>query len=209
MCSDPVVQLNRWSIADLRRRARILHALSEAAGGIKYATAADLGLGAGELLRWESGGGDEAAWFFLPDGRALLLVFDHESQLNLYSDYDFAAQALLYQGVPEDLIGGFRALPDGDPFLTIEAGSESFPVASGIFWFDGVAWRPSDGLAKLVAERNLDLPNDSGFDHCTSWCGLSGEFTIEQLAADSEDLWGVGVAELEALFAANPPARHE
>lgn len=183
-----------------------MHALSEAAGGVKYPSGAALGLGECEFFRWENGGGDETAWLFAPDGRALLVVFDHESELNLYADYDFAAQALLYQGVPPDLIAGLRALPDEEPFLTISEDQESFPVASGVFWFDGSTWRTAEGLLTLVERRGLSLGDDSGFDFCTSWYHLDGEFTPESLADDSEEMWGVGVEALHALFAANSPA---
>jgi len=153
-------------------------------------------------VRWESGGGDDASWLFTPDGRVLLTVMDHESPLNLYSDYDVAAQASMYDGVPEDLVALVRGLADEDPFLMIGDGDSALPAASGVFWFDGRTWRPSDGLVTLAEQRDLDLARDSGIMHCTHWCLLNQDFTPQTLLdAGAEDKYGFSLDQLTALIA--------
>ncbi|NMM83024.1 hypothetical protein B2J88_01345 [Rhodococcus sp. SRB_17] len=197
MDETPWSLLDRLPVKALRRRAHVLKALSGAES---------LSIDGCALVRGESGGGDNASWLFAADGRILLLVFDHESPLNLYSDYEVAAQVAMYDGIPDELVAYVRGLLDEDPFLMVGNDAEAVPAASGVFWFDGLAWRPADGLETLVAERGLDLVYDSGVAHCTSWYLLDQEFTPESLIADgAEDQFGVNLDQLTAVFAAAAP----
>lgn len=156
----------------------------------------------GSLVRWENGGGDDASWFFAADGRVLLLVFDHESALNLYADYEVAAQKAMYDGVPDELIAPVRGLAEEDPFLMMGDGADAVPASSGVFWSDGHRWCPAEGLVNLVADRGLDLVRDSGVDPCTGWYLLGQEFTPESLLAeDAGPMFGVSREELTTVFA--------
>lgn len=197
MDETPWSLLGRLSVENLRRRARVLQVLSEAEPH---------SLDACDLFRWGSGGGDNASWVFAADGRILLLVFDHESELNLFSDYEVGAQTAMYNGIPDDLLVHVRGLPDREPFLMVGDGADAVPAASGVFWFDGVAWHPADGLSTLVSERGLNLVRDSGIAHCTSWYLLDQEFTPESLiAAGAEDQFGMNLHEVTTIFAAERP----
>lgn len=184
--------LDRFPLSEIRRRARVLELLSETPA---------TSIPGGDLVRWESWGGDHASWVFAVDGRALLLVFDHESVLNLYSEGDVEAQEAMYAGVPADLVALVRGLPDEEPFLMLGTCNQTLPAASGVCWFDGAAWHTAAGLEALVAERHLDLARDSGLNYCTSWLLLDQAFITETLlAAGAEDRYGVDAAELAAVI---------
>jgi hypothetical protein len=193
MEETPLSQLAQWPVDELRRRARILSALFETD---------PVTLSGCEFVLCANGAGDDASWLFVDDGRVLLLVFDHESVLNLYAENDVAAQFRMYEGVPDDLLALVRGLPEGCPFLMLGKGTEAMPIASGVFWFDGSIWRPSLGLISLVEERHLDLFDDSGFEHCTGWCLLDQVYTPEALIEeDAEYVFGFNLDEIKALFA--------
>ena len=177
---------------EVHRRALIAQRLSGAQPAI---------IGPLSLIGWESGGGDYATWLFAPDGQVLLLVFDHECDLNLYVDDEVDAQIGMYEGLPEMLLGPVRGLPDGKDFLMVGTGEDSVPVASGVFWFDGATWSATRGLRELAQSRGLDLMSDSGFRYCTSVYRFDREFTPEALAADGAEVrWGVSLQRLQEIF---------
>ncbi|WP_146070303.1 hypothetical protein [Arthrobacter sp. GMC3] len=185
--------LNSVDLSEVRRRAHVMQRIS---------AAERLNRGGVELIGWDSGSGDWAVWTFSKDGQAMLLVFDHESKLNLYGDYDVAAQMGMYTGLPETLLTPVRGMSEDDGFLMMGDGPAAMPAASGVFWFDGSQWRVAEGLLELVEARGLDITSDSGFGYCTSWYRFDGEFTPESLCADdAEDRWGTDLRQLREIFA--------
>ncbi|MEK8226951.1 hypothetical protein NKG05_14010 [Oerskovia sp. M15] len=163
-------------IAEVERRARIVSILCRIAparvgGAVRYG--------------WENGGGEHAAWYFLPDGRALLLVADHISPLNQYAEWDVVAQRSYLDGLPEDLLAVALAQCEDDLVLTITSDDDavSVPFATGVFWFDGEHWRVAAGLQRHCTEHDIDLWDESGFGLCTGDLRLGRPFTRESVLA--------------------------
>lgn len=155
-----------------------------------------------EVIGWQSYAGDAVSWVITPAGEILLLVFDHESELNLYPEYEVDEQARMYRGVPERLVSLVRGREDEAEFTMIGDGDAALPAASGVFWRDAAGWHVPAGLTAIIAERGLDLTDDTGVRFCLSWYRFDGEFTVDALLADgAEERWGVTPAELAELFA--------
>lgn len=184
--------LTATPLAELERRARVLAELSRTP---------EAALGGARVVGWENGAGDNAAWVFPGDGTALVLVLDHESELNLYVEDESEAQLRMYSGVPEGLRSLVLDLSDESVLLTL--GPESAAVASGMaFLHDGV-WSLSPGLLALCAERGLDPLVDSGLNFCLSEYLLGREFSVQVLSGrDPEARWGVDAAGVAAAFRA-------
>lgn len=184
--------LNATPLAELERRARVLAVLS---------LTPEAALGGARVVGWENGAGDNAAWVFPSDGTALLLVLDHESQLNLYVENESAAQLRMYSGVPETLRSLVLGLPDESAFLTLSSGETAAAVASGVAFLHDGAWSLSPGLLALCSERGLDPLVDSGLNFCLSQYLLGQEFSVDVLSGrDPEARWGVDTAGVAAAF---------
>ncbi|MGW6539736.1 hypothetical protein ACWGBV_26070 [Streptomyces sp. NPDC055051] len=121
-----------------------------------------------ERLAWNDGGGQSAVWYFADDGRALLLTFDHESELNLYAEEDFDLQESFYEGVPAPLVDLVRDRPENYESLNLTdpATGRTIHYAGGVFWYDGAGWHVADGLAEHTRREDMDLFRESGFDYC-------------------------------------------
>ena len=159
-------------LAEVRRRAAIIGEIAEVApmtvdGAVRFA--------------WNDSGGQSAVWYFTPEGRALLLTFDHETDLNLYAEGDYAVQESLYRGVPEDLVRLVRNRPENYESLNLtdEATGNTIHYAGGVFWFDGERWRESEGLVEHCEREGLDPTADSGFGYCLEPYLFGHEFTPE------------------------------
>ncbi|MFE6225404.1 hypothetical protein [Streptomyces sp. NPDC057854] len=139
-----------------------------------------------QRLAWNDGGGQSAVWYFTDDGRALLLTFDHESELNLYAEDDFALQESFYDGVPEPLVALVRDRPENYESLNLTdpATGRTIHYAGGVFWYDGTSWHVSTGLQKHCGSEELDLFRESGFDYCLEVYRFGEAFapaTLEEL----------------------------
>lgn len=161
---------------EVRRRAAIVDDLV----GIKPVT-----VPGAQRLAWNDGGGQSAVWYFAEDGRALLLTFDHESDLNLYAEDDFALQESFYAGVPESLVALVRDRPENYESLNLTdpATGRTIHYAGGVFWYDGISWHVSDGLEDYCRREDVDLFAESGFDYCLGVYRLGEDFTPETLVA--------------------------
>ncbi|MFE1268037.1 hypothetical protein [Streptomyces sp. NPDC058758] len=134
---------------------------------------------------WNDGGGQSAVWYFAEDGRALLLTFDHESELNLYAEDDFALQESFYEGVPESRVALVRDRPENYESLNLTdpATGRTIHYAGGVFWYDGTRWHVADGLAEHCREEGVDLFDESGFAYCLAVYRFGQDFAPETLAA--------------------------
>ncbi|WP_405387838.1 hypothetical protein OG596_07650 [Streptomyces sp. NBC_01102] len=159
-------------LPEVRRRAAVLEELAEVEP-VRVAGA--------QRLAWNDCGGQSAVWYFAEDGRVLLLTFDHESDLNLYAEQDFALQESLYEGVPESLVALVRDRPENYESLNLtdpETG-RTIHYAGGVFWYDGTRWHISDGLAEYCRREDADLFGESGFDYCLGFYHFGQDFTPE------------------------------
>lgn len=138
-------------LADVREHARLVNEQSEVTavhhvdGTVRYG--------------WTDGAGAVTAWWFTPDERAMLLVFDHESELSLYGlPDDFDRQEALYDGVPADLVALARNR-DADEQLLLNCadGDETIHAATGIFFCVEERWFIADGLLRELSRRDLTL----------------------------------------------------
>jgi hypothetical protein len=159
-------------LAEVRRRAAIIGEIAEVA---------PMTVDGAERFAWNDSGGQSAVWYFTPEGRALLLTFDHETDLNLYAEGDYAVQESLYRGVPEDLVRLVRNRPENYESLNLtdEATGNTIHYAGGVFWFDGERWRESEGLVEHCEREGLDPMTDSGFGYCLEPYLFGHEFTPE------------------------------
>ena len=137
-------------------------------------------------LAWNDGGGQSAVWYFSEDGRVLLLTFDHESDLNLYAEEDFALQESFYKGVPESLVALVRDRPENYESLNLTdpATGRTIHYAGGVFWHDGTSWHVADGLAEYCRREDADLFGESGFDYCLDVYGFGQDFTPEAVVGN-------------------------
>ncbi|MYW05232.1 hypothetical protein [Streptomyces sp. SID3343] len=164
-------------IDELRRRAAIVDEIT----GI-----APVAVETAERFAWNDGGGQSTVWYFTPDKRALLLTFDHETDLNLFAEGTYADQESLYRGVPEDLVRLVRNRPENYESLNLTDPdtAETIHYAGGVFWFDGEQWRPAEGFLAYCAREDLDPYAESGFTYCLANYRLDGEFTPEAIVEE-------------------------
>ncbi|MEU9652630.1 hypothetical protein AB0E00_27460 [Streptomyces sp. NPDC048110] len=167
-------------LSEVRRRAAVLDELV----GVEPVT-----VPGAHRLAWNDGGGQSAVWYFAEDGRALLLTFDHESDLNLYAEDDHALQESLYDGVPEELVALVRDRPENYESLNLTdpATGRTIHYAGGVFWYDGTRWQVSDGLAAYCRREDEDPFGESGFDYCLSEYHFGRDFTPETVVAMREE----------------------
>ncbi|MER6120263.1 hypothetical protein [Streptomyces sp. NPDC001743] len=163
-------------LPEVRRRAAVMDELAEVAPVTVTGAC---------RLAWNDGGGQSAVWYFAEDGRVLLLTFDHESDLNLYAEDDFALQESLYKGVPDDLVALVRDRPENYESLNLTdpATGRTIHYAGGVFWYDGTRWHVSDGLTDYCRREDTDLFGESGFDYCLNVYGFGEDFTPETVVA--------------------------
>lgn len=155
-----VLPFTHLPLAEIERRARLVGERAE----VEPATV-------GDAVRygWENGAGDVTAWYFRPDGTALLITFDHESPLSRYPDWDLAGQLAFHDGVPAGLRDLVVGQSEDDLLLTITSDDDEFveaTTATGVAWFDGSVWRVAEGLERWCAEHGLSLEDDTGFSFC-------------------------------------------
>ncbi|MGW1840023.1 hypothetical protein [Streptomyces sp. NPDC002067] len=182
-------------LPEVRRRAAIMDELAE----VEPVT-----VPGAHRLAWNDGGGQSAVWYFTQDGHALLLTFDHESELNLYAEDDFALQESFYAGVPESLVTLVRDRPENYESLNLtDPGTgRTIHYAGGVFWYDGTRWHVADGLAEYCRRKDTDLFGESGFDYCLDAYHFGQDFTPETVvAAQAEDGWYEDEKEKEAALA--------
>ncbi|MEU3623733.1 hypothetical protein BS329_14710 [Amycolatopsis coloradensis] len=160
-------------LEEVRRRAAVIDALTEI-------TPAEVD--GAKRFAWNDGGGQSAAWYFTPDERALLLTFDHESELNLFAEEDYSVQEALYGGVPEDLVRLVRNRPENYESLNLvdaETGA-TILYAGGVFWFDGERWHQAEGFLDHCRREGLDPLGESGFTYCLGVYRFGEEFAPGQ-----------------------------
>ncbi|MEU4763444.1 hypothetical protein AB0H12_09325 [Actinosynnema sp. NPDC023794] len=179
-------------LVEVRRRAAIV---GEIAG------VAPVVVDGAERFAWNDSGGQSAVWYFTPEGRALLLTFDHESDLNLYAEGDHALQESLYRGVPEDLVRLVRDRPENYESLNLvdEATGSTIHYAGGVFWFDGERWREAEGLLAHCAAEGLEPMVESGFGYCLESYLFGREFTPESVVESRADWYCDEAARAAAL----------
>lgn len=160
--------LKATPLVEVRRRAATIGAAAEVAPMV---------VDGAERFAWNDGGGQSAVWYFTPDGRALLLTFDHETDLNLYAEGDYALQESLYRGVPEGLVRLVRDRPENYESLNLtdEATGNTIFYAGGVFWFDGEGWRAAEGFSAYCEEQGFDPMVESGFEYCLKVYGFGRE----------------------------------
>ncbi|MCX4844781.1 hypothetical protein [Streptomyces sp. NBC_00893] len=159
-------------LPEVRRRAAIVDDLAE----VEPVTVTGA-----RRLAWNDRGGQSAVWYFAEDGHVLLLTFDHESDLNLYAEEDFALQESFYGGVPESLVALVRDRPENYESLNLtdSATGRTIHHAGGVFWYDGTRWHVSDGLGEYCRREDADLFGESGFDYCLDAYRFGQAFTPE------------------------------
>ncbi|MEV5571855.1 hypothetical protein AB0L06_17550 [Spirillospora sp. NPDC052269] len=93
-----------------------------------------------ELASMETGGGDDYSIVFTPDG-ALILGFDHESEMSPYGNDGYEVWPGLVDEVPDD----FAELL-AEPEFCHHGGTELFLAATVCLWrrHDDPAWRTGD-----------------------------------------------------------------
>ncbi|MEU3600215.1 hypothetical protein ABZ714_16070 [Streptomyces sp. NPDC006798] len=173
--------LTATPLPEVRRRAAVVDALT----AIEPVT-----VPGAHRLAWNDGGGQSAVWYFAEDGRVLLLTFDHESELNLYAEGDYALQESLYGGVPDALVELVRDRPENYESLNLKdpVTGRTIHYAGGVFWYDGTRWHIADGLTEYCRREGIDLFGESGFDYCLDVYLFGQEFTPEAVvAARAED----------------------
>jgi hypothetical protein len=183
-------------LAEVRRRAAIVDEIVEVA---------PVTVDGARRFGWNDGGGQSAVWYFTEDGRGLLLTFDHEAELNLYAEGDYALQRSFYDGVPEDLVRLVRNRPENYESLNLTdpQTKDTIHYAGGVFWCDGTEWRVADGVAGYCRRKKLDLFNESGFDYCLQDYRFGRDFTPEGVVEDrAEEGWHADEREKEAELAA-------
>ncbi|AVM01087.1 hypothetical protein C6V83_13320 [Gordonia iterans] len=168
------------SYDELRRRAAVVEQLAVDHGCLCVAPHTVHGF---EHFSWANGGGESTNWFFHPDGRILLTVFDHEEDLNVYGHDDYDLQLGFFDGVPVDLRAAVLGLPENGVFLNIESADRTRSVltVSGVFWFDGRQWHVARGLTEYCAANEIELWSASGYVYCTGEYFFGTDLTVDTL----------------------------
>lgn len=168
-------------LVEVRRRAAIVGEIAEVAPMV---------VDGAERFAWNDSGGQSTVWYFTPEGRALLLTFDHETDLNLYAEGDYALQESLYRGVPDDLVHLVRNRPENYESLNLtdEATGNTIHYAGGVFWFDGGQWREAEGFLAHCEQEGLEPMAESGFGYCLDAYLFGREFTPESVV-ESRSGW--------------------
>ncbi|QQQ76975.1 hypothetical protein IOD16_39575 [Saccharothrix sp. 6-C] len=187
-------------LVEVKRRAAIVAEIAEVTPVV---------VDGAERFAWHDSGGQSAVWYFTPEGRALLLTFDHESELNLHGRGGYAVQESLYRGVPEELVRLVRDRPENYESLNLvdEVTGAAIHHAGGVFWFDGGQWREAEGLLAHCAREGLEPMVESGFGYCTEAYLFGLEFTPETVVGsraewyDDEAERAAALREIGEVFA--------
>ncbi|WP_432054769.1 hypothetical protein [Streptomyces sp. bgisy022] len=189
-------------LQEVRRRAAVVH---------DVVGAEPVAVPGARRLAWNDGGGQSTVWYFTEDGRALLLTFDHESDLNLYAEEDFALQESFFRGVPESLVALLRDRPENYESLNLTdpETQRTIHYAGGVFWYDGSRWHIADGVAEHCRQEGLDLFRESGFDYCLQVYRFGQSLTPETFTAvrdergryQDEEEKAADLARLQEIFA--------
>ncbi|CAL9498415.1 hypothetical protein [Streptomyces sp. enrichment culture] len=168
--------LTATDLLEVRRRAAVVNDVV----GVEH-----VAVPGAQRLAWNDGGGQSTVWYFTEDGRALLLTFDHESDLNLYAEEDFDLQESFFQGVPESLVALVRDRPENYESLNLTdpETQRTIHYAGGVFWYDGSRWHVADGVAEHCRQEGLDLFGESGFDYCLKVYRFGQSLTPETFVA--------------------------
>ena len=210
-------ELDALPLAELRRRAAIVSALS---GGPASFSTKSVSYRVDDATRfaWNDSGGQSIAWYFTDDGRALLIAFEHEGELNVPGPTgDFALQQTYYRGVPDDLLryAGDRTKAYENLTLTDPETGATLLTATGVCWYDGTHWHVAEGLLEYCASEDIDLAFEAGLD--LSPYVLDRDFTPESYLDHYYNRDGdlVTAAErgtvldtIRPVFAQHPPPGH-
>ncbi|MFI6286126.1 hypothetical protein ACIBCM_15425 [Streptomyces sp. NPDC051018] len=174
-----LAELDATPLAELRRRAAIVTALSGGPASFSR-KAVSYRVDGATRFSWNDSGGQSVRWYFTDDGRALLLAFEHEGELNVPGPVDdFALQRTYYRGVPEDLLryAGDRTPAYENLTLTDPETGATLLTATGVCWYDGARWHIAEGLLEYCEDEGIDLDYEAGLD--MSPYVLDREFTPE------------------------------
>lgn len=176
--------LNQTPLSQVRYRAAVVTDLSwtEASsaqrvksyrveGATRYAT--------------NDSGGQAVIWYFTDDGRALLLTFGHDCQLNIPApDQDLELQRFFYRGVPGDLRRFAEDRTEAYENLLVEdpETGEGLLAATSVAWFDGDAWHVSDGPLAYCEAEGID-PIEAALAYLDPYL-LGQDFTPESYLDD-------------------------
>jgi hypothetical protein len=161
-----LAELDATPPAELRRRAAIVAALSGGPASFSKKSVSYRVDGATRFA-WNDSGGQSVRWYFTDGGRALLIGFEHEGELNVPGPTgDFALQRTFYRGVPDDLLryAGDRTPAYENLTLTDPETGATLLTATGVCWYDGAHWHVADGLLEHCADEGIDLDFESGLD---------------------------------------------
>lgn len=161
-----LAELDATPLGELRRRAAIVSALSDGPASFSQPSVSYRVDGATRFA-WNDSGGQSVQWYFTDDGRALMIAFEHEGELNTFGPADgFALLRTYYRGVPDDLMRyaadrtrAYENLSLTDP----ETGAELL-LATGVCWYDGAHWHVAEGLLEHCADEGIDLDFEAGLD---------------------------------------------
>ncbi|MGH3380560.1 MAG: hypothetical protein ACRDP6_38075 [Actinoallomurus sp.] len=161
-----LAELDATPLAELRRRAAIVTALSDGPASFAQKSVSYRVDGATRFA-WNDSGGQSIQWYFTDAGRALLIAFEHEGELNAPGPGgDFALQRTYYRGVPDDLLryAGDRTPAYENLTVTDPETGATLLLATGVCWYDGAHWHIADGLLEYCADEGIDLDHESGLD---------------------------------------------
>jgi len=134
-----------------------------------------------------NGLGDTVNAWFVRDGRGVVTVLDHESELGVHDDPH--AQAALYDGLPPDLLALVRGVPASATVETVaHPDGGTVVAASGVFHLSAPC-AASEGLVARLQEAGLGL-DATGVD-----------FLLEPFLA-MEDFTAAGVTAAAGLWSA-------
>ncbi|MER7334108.1 MULTISPECIES: hypothetical protein [unclassified Micromonospora] len=154
-----------------------------------------------ERFAWNDGGGQSTVWYFVPDGRALLLTFDPEADLSVgWDQYD--EQESLYRDVPDDLVHLARNRPPNHESsnVTDRETGDRIHWACGVFWFDDEQWRVAEGLLDHCDQTGVDPMIGSAFDYCLGVYRFGRDFlTPEEVVEDQTSGWFIDADEGDEL----------
>jgi hypothetical protein len=160
-----VAGLETLPLAELRWRAAVVTALSGGEGSHSSWTRS-YPFGCATRYACNNSGGQAVQWYFTKDGRALLIAFEQEGDLNLPDPSgDFDLLRTYYRGVPDDLLplaGDRTCAYENRPVSDRETGA-TLLLATGVCWYDGERWHLAEGLLEFCEKQGINPAHESGF----------------------------------------------
>ncbi|MET7641117.1 hypothetical protein [Streptomyces sp. NPDC005438] len=160
---DELTALDALPLEELRRRMAIVTELTGTAASCSQVTRR-YRLPGGTRYAWNDSGGTSLYVYVTDDGRALLVTFEADHQLNIgFGDEDHPYLRAMLQGVPSDLLR-MTEVPGQDsgdryPDLTLtdpDTGRRLL-AATGVFWYDGQRWRhAAEGVLAACAWEGIE-----------------------------------------------------